>query len=663
VATRDNITNSLADVLSRGSSMFIKSYGRGTLSTASFRGTAPSHTRVTWNGMDINSPMLGMVDFSLVPSFLVDDVSLLHGTASSSAAGGGVGGAVVLGNRAPTGRGFEMSYTQGVGSFHTFDQFMRLAYGGGRFRETTRVLYATSRNDYRYTNRNKKIWHYGENGEITGWHHPTERNRNGAFGDLHIQQDFFYTGPRGDRLSLVAWWMSSRRGVPVLNTDYRPDNRSRADQNEQTLRTVAGWERERKGYRLHLRGGYTRSSLTYRDQIDTGAEEPIEKTDSRSLTNTLFGRAGADYYIDDRWHLAAEATIYGHFVESVDGAVLLPSGETGFGWDKSRAEASVSASVRWRPTTRLGFAANVREDLYGGRFSPPIPALLAEYTVARRGNVVVKASAARNFRYPTLNDMYFQPGGNPSLRPESGFTVDGGVSFGGDGGGGGGGKRRERGGDGKRRERGGDGGRESSAASDQKMAAGRRMEYGGEVTGYSSRIADWIMWRPVRGYWSPQNVALVHSYGVEARGNLSVPLGRGWLLRFDANYTLSKAINRGEPTGDRDRSVGKQLLYIPKHSVSGTAAVGWRGWSLTWKSVYYSRRYTTSDNDAASSPGSVAPYFMNDAAIEKRVALRWAGLSVKFAVNNLFDREYETVLARPMPGRNFGLYVEIAPKF
>ena len=48
---RENISSSLADALSSGSTLFIKSYGRATLATASFRGTAPSHTQVTWNGM------------------------------------------------------------------------------------------------------------------------------------------------------------------------------------------------------------------------------------------------------------------------------------------------------------------------------------------------------------------------------------------------------------------------------------------------------------------------------------------------------------------------------------------------------------------------------------------------------------------------------------
>lgn len=41
---RESITNSLADILSQSTSIFIKSYGRGTMATASFRGSSPSHT-------------------------------------------------------------------------------------------------------------------------------------------------------------------------------------------------------------------------------------------------------------------------------------------------------------------------------------------------------------------------------------------------------------------------------------------------------------------------------------------------------------------------------------------------------------------------------------------------------------------------------------------
>lgn len=88
---RENITASLADALATGSTIFIKSYGRATLATASFRGTAPSHTQVTWNDMKVNSPMLGQVDFSLIPAYFIDDATIYHGASSVGVTGGGAG--------------------------------------------------------------------------------------------------------------------------------------------------------------------------------------------------------------------------------------------------------------------------------------------------------------------------------------------------------------------------------------------------------------------------------------------------------------------------------------------------------------------------------------------------------------------------------------------
>ena len=46
----DNISLSMADVLTQNANLFIKSYGRATLATAEFRGTSPSHTQVTGCG-------------------------------------------------------------------------------------------------------------------------------------------------------------------------------------------------------------------------------------------------------------------------------------------------------------------------------------------------------------------------------------------------------------------------------------------------------------------------------------------------------------------------------------------------------------------------------------------------------------------------------------
>ena len=52
----------LGEVLAANSSIYIKSMGRGSLATASIRGTSSNHTQVLWNGMPINSSMVGSFD-------------------------------------------------------------------------------------------------------------------------------------------------------------------------------------------------------------------------------------------------------------------------------------------------------------------------------------------------------------------------------------------------------------------------------------------------------------------------------------------------------------------------------------------------------------------------------------------------------------------------
>ena len=202
VVLKENIALSMADVLTFNSSIFVKNYGRATLSTVAFRGTSPSHTQVSWNGMKINNPMLGMTDFSMIPAYFIDDASLLHGTSSVNETGGGLGGAVKLLTKPANADGFGLQYIQGIGSFKTFDEFLRLTYGNEHWQSSTRVVFSSSPNDYKYRNHDKKENIYDENMQIIDQYYPTERNRSGAYKDLHLLQEVYYNTGRGDRFGL-----------------------------------------------------------------------------------------------------------------------------------------------------------------------------------------------------------------------------------------------------------------------------------------------------------------------------------------------------------------------------------------------------------------------------------------------------------------------------
>lgn len=124
--------------------------------------------------MRINSPMLGMTDFSMIPSYFVDDAQLLHGTSSVNVTGGGLGGAVMLATKPADTQGFGLQYTQGIGSFWTTDEFLRLTYGNDRWQTSTRVVYSSSPNEYSYRNHDKKENIYDDEHNIIGSYYPAK---------------------------------------------------------------------------------------------------------------------------------------------------------------------------------------------------------------------------------------------------------------------------------------------------------------------------------------------------------------------------------------------------------------------------------------------------------------------------------------------------------
>ncbi|MDP1803305.1 MAG: Plug domain-containing protein, partial [Bacteroidota bacterium] len=75
--------NSIADLLSLNTPVFIKNYGPGALATTAFRGGNAAQTAILWNGFNLQNAMLGQSDLSLMPSFLFENIDVEYGGSSS----------------------------------------------------------------------------------------------------------------------------------------------------------------------------------------------------------------------------------------------------------------------------------------------------------------------------------------------------------------------------------------------------------------------------------------------------------------------------------------------------------------------------------------------------------------------------------------------------
>lgn len=597
VVLKENLAASMAEVLAQNSTIFIKSSGRATLSTASLRGTAPSHTTVSWNGLELGSPMLGMTDFSLIPSYFVDGSEVFHGATSVNVAGGGLGGAVVLMTDRRKAQGLELQYVQNVASFSTHDEFLRVDYGSGLWSSSTRILHSASENDFPFVN-------YDKIG------HPLEYNKNCGYADLHILQEFYLRGAGGGEWSLKGWYTDSSRGIPRLTVDFRNDDATKAWQDDSNLRTVGEWKRSFGGLRVAATVGYNSDALHYIYQFSKGAGLVQRAVDSRSTTHHALAKGAVEWSIGNSLMLAANVSANLYSVDSEDVAGLVP-----VGFEATRRECSSFLSARWQPMDGVGVAANLREELRDGKFSPLIPALFVDLTLLPRWGVVLSSSVARNYHHPTLNDLYYVPGGNPDLLPEEGVTADLGMQF---------------------------------------KIEKRRLTASGKLTLYHSSIDNWILWTPtVKGFWTPSNLASVVSQGVESNLGLELDLSSNSRLSLTGVVAYTSSVNA---TPD-DENYGQQLPYIPLLSASFGSRLDAGGWSFDFKCRHYSDRYTTYSG-ADFSLGVVPAYTLCDAAVSRSLQINKVRFKVRFEVANLFDTIYQSVLSHPMPPRNYSLSVE-----
>ena len=119
----------IADLLSKRTSLFVKSYGSGGIATPSFRGTGPGHTRIVWNEININNPMLGQFDLSLVPAGFADAVEVSYGGGSMDISGGGFGGIINLETEPDWKKEDVLFINPGLGSFGRYSGLVKVKTG------------------------------------------------------------------------------------------------------------------------------------------------------------------------------------------------------------------------------------------------------------------------------------------------------------------------------------------------------------------------------------------------------------------------------------------------------------------------------------------------------------------------------------------------------
>ncbi len=604
------LTSNLSELILQNTPIFIKEYGRGAMATASFRGTAPSHTQVSWNGISLNSPMLGMVDFSTIPVYFTDNVSLLHGSGSLSERSGALGGVVKLDNTTDWQNKFSGRLLTGIGSYGTKDEFFRINGGNRKIQSQTRAFYNYSDNDYQFVNK-----FIADIDPKTGSYlYPTQQNKNSRYENYGLLQEFYIHPSEKSVFILRYWYQHNDRTIPRLLSNETDNNTNINRQSENAHRPVAEWRYYGKKGTLSITSGANIQLLHYqlKTKVSGVADQLVINSNSKSASY-LF-KAIYNYEFSDNLSVITGANTEISSVNSNNS----PLNDEKQGYDQQRQDHSFYIQLSKSFSDKLSANLMAREDFIGGKSTPFIPSAGIEYHPFHDKGYFLKGNLSRNYHQPSLNDLYYIPGGNPVLKPEEGMMADMGTGYSG---------------------------------------AGGNMTFHASLNGYYSRINNWIIWLPSpQGYWEPYNMKRVNASGFELNSGIS-----GKFYAFDyhlnGNYAFTRSINRDDARNWADESIGKQLPYIPKHSSNILVNLSHTGYHITWLWTYYSERFTTTSNDKTSKLDVLYPYFMNNLYFGKEIKLNRNKLDIELKILNLFNEEYRTVLQHPMPRRNYSLLI------
>ena len=589
---KENLNHTLSELLSENTPIFIKAYGRGSMATASFRGTAPSHTQVLWNGMSINSPMLGMVDFSLLPVYFIDQVELKHGGASVEDISGALGGSISINNRPDWNNTFSGKMVAGAGSFGTHETFGQVNAGSEQFQSKTRLYHTYSTNDFPFIN-----------DAIIG--KPRQRNENADYRMYSVMQEFYGRLSSKDILSVKAWFHAADRSIPKLNSDESDENANINLQVDETWRVNTSWDHNYRDGTISINAGVNVQRLDYTLQnfIRVGFVPAVY---SESQATSYINKLQVVHDLSPSTTFKLAVNINHHRVNTADSVAKT-------GYEGHRNEMLWFGGIYKNVNDRLNLRAVLRQDYVDNEFIPAIPSVGFDWKLSDSRELYLKGNIIRNYRIPTLNDLYWQPGGNPDLRPEQGVTTEMSLAW----------KKR-----------------------------GKRLFVESQLTGFHSNIKDWIIWIPsFKGFWEPRNVKKVIARGIELSTKIKSDLGPV-RLSLNVNYAFTRSLNYGETNTWGDESYGKQLVYIPVHSGNVFANLHYKGYTFTVQHNSFSRRFTTSSNDLTERD-NLPNYYMNNIYLSK--VFKWKKLTFEpqLKVYNLFSEYYRSVLDRRMPSRNY----------
>ena len=244
---------------------------------------------------------------------------------------------------------------------------------------------------------------------------------------------------------------------------------------------------------------------------------------------------------------------------------------------------------------KLQYELSFRNEFTNNYKSPFLFAFGTKYEFSKQ--YVIKVNLSKNFRIPTFNDLYWNGLGNPNLIPEESFQYEVGQEL-------------------------------------------KFNDFTFSATAFLIDINNMIQWSPQNsGVWRPFNIRNVTSKGLEIASN--------WILRsknttFNINCTYARTIST-------DNQLQTRLIYVPLNKITSSLSFNYKKITTDLQFLYNGKVFTSSDNLSELKSFKIINFGVNYNFSNSNT------YKIGFQVRNIFNENYQNVISRPMPGRNFNL--------
>ena len=359
---------SLGEALQDEGLLFLKTYGLGSLATANVRGAAASQTTISWNDIPIQSPMLGLLDLSLLPVIQVDEVGINFDQS--------IGGDIFLRTHQPdTGTLIRNGVT--IGSFGQLQKTFAVQ-GGKRLRYKLGMQFDKARNDFPFQLAPSL---------------PKQQQSNAQLQQQVFQQSLFWQPSTKHQLELHLWQQKTNRGIPPTSVE----SRSSAYQLDETYRQQILWRAAGRTAVWQTQVAHLREDIFYVD--------PIILLEAPSDFRTWLLQTKRDASLGQNTSIKS--------IIRLQRTNALANGYTERG-QQDLIYAKQAIEHRFARTLSVSVAAE-------GQITEGQRSAYGWRAALERTNPDFswQLSIQRNFRIPTLNDLLWVPGGNPQLREET----------------------------------------------------------------------------------------------------------------------------------------------------------------------------------------------------------------------------------------------------